>query len=279
MLIDCHVHRPGRPDATLEMLESQEAIARAQGVRAWIVQGTTLPESREVLDFIDGRDGYFACVGVHPSQSDSFTEDSVAELAELAESNDRVVGIGEVGVDFQRSPLPQELQVDVFRRQIGLARDLGLPLNLHTYGRESAQVLADVLKEEHAWEVGGVLHNFMGSEDLAGRLLDMGIYPSVSVVLMHPDAHRLRNVYRSLPLGGLVMDTDWPAGILERTGEGAYPLDLDEKTELVNLVRFTERLAEEKEVSFDHVASVIERNVRRAFPKLQAGLGLPSPSS
>lgn len=257
------------------MLDSQVAVARDQGVGAWIVQGTTVPESREVLDFIDGRDGYFACVGVHPSQADSFNEDSVAELAALAESDDRVVGIGEVGIDFQTSTVSPELQVDVFRRQIGLARDLRLPLDLHTYGKESGQALVDILKEERAWEVGGVLHNFMGSGDMAERLLDMGIYPSVSVVLMHPEAHRLRTVYRHLPLGGLVMDTDWPAGLLERTGEGDYPFDLDKKTELINLVRFAERLAEEKQVSVEQVSDMIEMNTLRAFPKLAAALGRP----
>ena len=277
MLIDCHVHSPKPED--LEMLNGQVAVARDHGVGAWIVNGSTVAGSREVLRYIEGRDGHFACVGIHPSQAHTFNEHSIADLAALAESDSRVVGIGEVGFDLTRSTsagsqflASPEQQVDAFRGQIRLARDLRLPLNLHTYGKESGDTLADILREERAWEVGGVLHNFMGGLELAHRLLDMGIYPSVSCVLMHPDARRLRGVYTNLPLGGLVMDTDWPGGVLERTGEGDYPFDLDEKTELINLARFAERLAQEKDVSLEQVSDMIEMNTLRAFPKLALAL-------
>lgn len=273
MLIDCHVHRPGRTGATYEMLDEQRVVAREHGVGAWIVNGSTVEDSREVLEYVKGREGYFACVGVHPMRSDTFDDKTIEQVAELA-SNPQVVGIGEVGIDFARSELPHETQINAFRQQIRLARELKLPLNLHIYGKESGQALTQILKEEKAWEVGGVLHNFMGSDELAHKLLDLGIYPSVSVVIMHPEAHRLRGVYNRIPLGGLVMDTDWPAGLLERNREEQeFPHDLDQKTELVNLYRFAERLAEIKEESVEHVCEMIMLNTLRAFPKLSTALG------
>lgn len=267
MFIDCHIHQPRGRD-----LDEQVRQARENGVGAWIVTGVTVDESAEVVNLVNGRDDFFACVGVHPTRSTTFDDGSIQKLADLAASSPKVVGIGEIGIDYERSPIPPEVQQRALREQVRLARELKLPVNLHTYGRESAYQLINALEEERAWEVGGVLHNFMGNDEMARRLIDMGIYPSVSVVLMHPPANRLRGVLRNIPLGDLVMDTDWPAAILEGPGASEAPFDLDKETALINLRRFADKLAEEKELPVEKIMSMIGLNTMRAFPKMAAAL-------
>lgn len=272
MFVDCHIHQPGVSRVDPAILDDEVRMARESGAGAWIVTGVTVEESRQVLDFVKDREGFFACVGIHPSRSDHFNDDSIQQLADLAASSPKVVGIGEIGIDYERSPLPVEMQQRAFRAQVRLARELGLPVNLHTYGRESAYQLIEALNEERAWETGGVLHNFMGNDEMVRRLMDMGIYSSVSVVIMHPQANRLRGVLRNAPLGNLVMDTDWPAAILEGPGASEAPFDLDKKTSLVNLRRFAERLAAEKDVPVEQIMTVTGMNTLRAFPRMAAAL-------
>ncbi len=270
MLIDCHIHLPSmRVDEAVDV-DQEIQRAREAGVGAWIVTGTTIEDSKAVLDMVKGRDDLFACVGVHPCRVDTYKKGTLKELTEVVASSPKVVGVGEVGLDYVRTELSPDLQKKAFREQIRLAREWKLPLNLHTYGKETAMDLVKVLHEERAYNVGGVLHNFMGNHDMAHRLIDMGVYVSVSIVLMHPQAHRLRKVYKELPLGTLVIDTDWPAAFLERTEPGDYPYDMDKRTALRNLRILADHLAGIKEVSVEQVINVTSMNTLRAFPRMAA---------
>ena len=270
MLIDCHIHPPSVRDIDDATFQQEVLQAREAGLGCWMVMGTTVENSKAVVEMVNGVEDFYACVGVHPTRADHYADDTIQQLADIVASSPKVVGIGETGLDYQLSNLQPELQERVFREQIGLARELKLPLNLHTYGKSAAFELVDVLQRERAYEVGGVLHNFMGNEEMAHRLADMGFYVSVSVVLMHPQADRLRGVYRAVPLGNMVMDTDWPAALLDRTGPGDYPFDMDKETKLLNLRRLAERLAQEKELGVEQVIDVTSMNTLRAFPKMAA---------
>ncbi len=277
MLIDCHIHPPRVNIPGVRAIDEatfQEEVrqAREVGVGLWIMPGVTVEDSRAVVERVDGEEDFFACIGVHPNQIDQYREDSFQQLGDLARSSSKVVGIGEVGIDYETTRQDPETQRRAFREQIGLARELKLPLNLHTYGKASAMDLIDILHQERAYEVGGVLHNYMGNEDMARRLADMGFYVSVSVVLFHPEADRLRGVYRAVPLGNLVMDTDWPSGLLYRTGPGEYPFELDVRTHLSHLRRYADRLAEEKDMDVEQVENVITMNTLRAFPRVAEAL-------
>ena len=268
MLIDCHIHPPSVREIDDSTFQEEVRQARDAGVSCWMVMGTTTENSGNVAEMVDGLDDFYACVGVHPGRADHYVDGVLRRLADLAGTSPKVVGIGEIGLDYQIAKHDPDLQLKAFREQIGLARELKLPLNLHTYGKAAASELVDVLQQERAYEVGGVLHNFMGSEEMARRLVDMGFYVSISVVLMHPQAERLRGVYRAIPLGNLVLDTDWPAALVERTGPGDYPFDMDKETKLLNLRRLADRLAEEKQIGVEQVMDVTSMNALRAYPKM-----------
>ena len=276
MLIDCHIHPPrvhGTGARLIDEATFQHEVegAREVGVGCWIMPGVTVEDSRAVVERVAGEEDFYACVGVHPCQANHYGDDSLRLLGDLAQSSPKVVGIGEIGLDYETTTLDPALQQRIFREQIGLARELRLPLNLHTYGKSAALDLIETLHQERAHEVGGVLHNFMGNEDMARRLADMGFYVSASVVMFHPDADRLRGVYRAVPLGNMVMDTDWPSATLQRSGPGDYPYDLDKETHLLNLRRYADRLAEEKGMSVEQVENVTTMNTLRAFPRVAEG--------
>ena len=272
MLIDCHIHPPSVRNIDDSAFHEEVRRAREGGVGCWMVMGTTPENSRAVLEMVDGLQDFYACVGVHPGRADHYADGVLDQLADLAGASPKVVGIGEIGLDYPISKHDPDLQRKAFREQIGLARELKLPLNLHTYGKSAASEMVEVLQQERAFEVVGVLHNFMGSEEMARRMVDMGFYVSVSVVLMHPQADRLRGVYRAVPLGYLVLDTDWPAALVERTGPGDYPFDMDVETKLLNLRRLADRLADEKQVSVQQVMDVTTMNALRAYPKMAAAI-------
>ena len=195
MLIDCHIHTTKRW-ITSEELQRQLQAARDNGIGRWISLGVNLEDSAETIETANSYDDLFAGMGVHPMSAATANEETYRQLGDLASANRKVVCIGEIGLDYaEYKDVPPEVQRDVFRKQIRLAKELRLPINAHV-ARATAQDLLSILKEEKAAEVGGVIHNFGGNEQMARQLTDMGFYCSVGVLIMHPEADRLRGARR-----------------------------------------------------------------------------------
>jgi TatD DNase family protein len=148
-----------------------------------------------------------ASAGIHPHEAKLATEAAYDEIAGWAREG-RIVAIGECGLDFHYDHSPRPVQVEVFRRQVHLAREVGRPLIIHT--READPETADLLEKEGAAEVGGVIHCFTGSEDLARRALALGFCISFSGIVTFPRAGTIQNVARTVPLDRLLVETDAP---------------------------------------------------------------------
>jgi TatD DNase family protein len=118
------------------------------------------------------------------------------------------VAIGEIGLDFHYDHSPRPVQREVFRRQVRLAREVGLPIIIHT--READDETADLLEAEGAGETGGVIHCFTGGHDLARRALALGFYVSFSGIVAFPRAEVIQQVARTVPLDRLLVETDAP---------------------------------------------------------------------
>jgi TatD DNase family protein len=145
--------------------------------------------------------------GVHPHEArlwDARIEDELRGLGR----DGRIVALGEIGLDFHYDHSPRDVQRQVFRRQVRLARELGLPIIVHT--READDETAALLEEEGAGEVGGVIHCFTGSHDLARRALGLGFLISFSGIVCFPRAEVIQQVARDLPLDRLLVETDAP---------------------------------------------------------------------
>ena len=174
MLIDCHVHLDSYSDS-----EVPEVLQRGRdvGVSFVISAGTTLPSSERTIELSSKFPDFFAGVGIHPMDiREPFDDETYAHLNRLAVSSEKVLVISEIGLDFMEGAPDRSIQYTAFREQIRLARELGYPIVFHS--REAHDEVFRLLREERAYEVGGVMHYFQGDLDTAKRAIDLGFYIS-----------------------------------------------------------------------------------------------------
>jgi TatD DNase family protein len=200
----CHVDMPQFDADRAEVV----ARARAAGVeRMLIVGGVDESAGHRRALKVAGELGFPVSAGVHPHEARLATEAIYDELSGLAREG-RVAAIGEIGLDFHYDHSPRDVQREVFRRQVRLARNVGLPVIIHT--READEETAALLEEEGAGETGGVIHCFTGGEDLARRALALGFFVSFSGIVAFPRAEVIQRVAQTIPLERLLVETDAP---------------------------------------------------------------------
>jgi TatD DNase family protein len=210
MYVDSHCHL-----SFPELLPRVDEILRAMGearVRRALCICTTLEEAETVLGLAAAHPELWASVGVHPdSEGAEVREPTVEDLVALAR-RDRVLAIGETGLDYYRLNGRQwadmHWQRERFRVHIAAARRCSLPLVVHT--RSSASDTLAILREEGGVEVGGVFHCFTETREVAVAALDLGFHVSFSGILSFRNAHELREVARLVPLDRCLIETDSP---------------------------------------------------------------------
>jgi TatD DNase family protein len=253
MLVDSHCHLD-----RLDYKEKHNGIAdviekaQAKGISHLLSVCVTLDDYPAMAELIAPFDQVSSTCGVHPLYKEAVMDEAL--LLEYA-SSDKVVAIGETGLDFFYSPETREWQIDAFRRQIRVAKQLNKPLIIHTRG--ARQETLDILKEEGAEQVGGVLHCFTESIEMAEQAMKMGFYISVSGIVTFNNAKELREVIKAVPLERLLVETDSPylAPVPHRgkENEPAYTQDV---------AKF---VAELKGVSYETLAEVTTHNYFSLF--------------
>ena len=183
------------------------ARARAAGVRRMLTIGTDVETSRAAVALAGGEADVWAAVGIHPHEAASADAAVLAELERLAAA-DRVVAIGETGLDFFRDRSPRDAQARAFRAQLALARRLGKPVVVHCRDAH-AETLA-ILAEAPVGDTGGIMHCFSGDLDVARRCLELGLLISLAGPVTYPKARALPDVARVVPADRLVVETDCP---------------------------------------------------------------------
>ena len=202
MLIDCHVHLESYPDDEIEQVLAR---GREVGVGFVISAGTTLKSSEHTVQISAKFPDMFAGVGIHPMDMNApFTDETYFFLHRLATSSEKVIVISEIGLDFMEGAPDRSIQYPALREQIRLARELGLPVVFHS--RESHDEIFRVLREERAYEVGGVMHYFQGDERTAKTAIDLGFYISLARPLLR--LPHLQEVAARLSLDNIVLETD-----------------------------------------------------------------------
>ena len=162
MLFDTHVHLNDEQfDNDLEEVMSR---AKANGVERVIVVGFDEKTIKRAMELIETYDFMYAAIGWHPVDAIDLTDEYLEWIEELT-THPKVVAIGEIGLDYHWDKSPKDIQKDVFRRQIRLAKKLKLPIIIHN--RDATEDVVAILKEEHAEEVGGIMHCFSGSVETA----------------------------------------------------------------------------------------------------------------
>lgn len=251
-LIDTHAHIEGREfdEDRAEVIER----ARREGVCAIVNVGADLKTSRLSVALANEVDMIYSSVGIHPHSAKEATEDVYEQIAELSQS-EKNLAIGEIGLDYHYDFSPRNVQQDVFREQIRLARSLKLPVIIHN--RESDEDMIRILQEESISDVGGVMHCFTGSENLAKACLDMGLYIAFGGVLTFKNAEDNRKIAKWLPLSSLVVETDSPY-LAPRPMRG-------KRCEPAFIKWTAKELASIKGISLEELSKITTENAQRLF--------------
>ena len=252
MLIDSHAH--------LEMPEFKkdlEAViqrAKESGVEYVFTVGTEKEDWKRAIEIAESHPSIFAILGVHPHNAKEIDDQTYPMLRELCR-NEKVKAYGEIGLDFFRNLSPHDLQLKRFREQIGLAKELGLPVVIHD--REAHQETLEILKSEGAKDCGGIIHCFSGDYEMAKACMNMGFYISIPGSVTFKNAESFREVVKRIPLESLLIETDAPF---------LTPVPFRGKRNEPSYVRYTaQRVAEVKDISFEKVAEVTTENALRVY--------------
>lgn len=201
-MIDTHCH--------LDLLKEEDRNLTLQddSLEYLITVGYDRNTIQRALQLAQEQRHVFCAIGFHPHEADKVKDEDIEWLKDLAKKNPKVRAIGEIGLDFYKNYSHKNKQEDVFRKQIAVARELGLPLVIHT--REAEQDTIRILREERAYEVGGVIHCFTGSYEFMKACVDMGFYISYSGIITYPNASSLREVVKKTPTSRILLETDSP---------------------------------------------------------------------
>ena len=206
MIIDSHCHLDF-PDFASDLDRVVER-ARAAGVERMITIGTRVSKAAGVAAIAEKYEDVFFTVGTHPHEAAGEGAEDLAAMREFA-SHPKCVGIGETGLDYHYNNAPRDVAQRVFRGQIALARELDLPLVIHT--RDADDDTAAILAQEMGWgRFRAVLHCFTGSRELAEAALGLGLFISFSGVVTFKKSEGLRAIARDVPLDRILVETDAP---------------------------------------------------------------------
>ncbi len=256
-LIDTHAHLEHERYRS----DRDDVVARARAAGVWPIVEVASDEKTSwlAIGLVRRYPGLFATVGIHPHEARTASESALERIRAVAREPG-VVAIGEIGLDYHYDFSPRDDQRRAFAAQIGLARDVGLPIVVHD--REAHQDTLDILRSEAVQGVGGVMHCFSGDFGMARECLDMGLYISVGGSVTFPGAGRLRDIIAGIPLDRLVLETDCPyltpAPHRGKRNEPAY------------LVFVAREVARAAKATLDEVAAMTTRNATRLF-QLSAG--------
>ncbi len=253
-LIDTHAHL----DDPKFNSDTDDVIKRAQdaGIENIITVGTWQKDAGlgHILPLLDRYDILYAALGVHPHDAGDAGEEAFNEIKELS-AHAKVIAIGETGLDYHYEHSPKNIQKTVFIKHIRLARELNLPLTIHS--REAESDTLEILAQEGIRAIGGVLHCFSGSYEMAKKCLDMGLYLSFTGVVTFPKAANIHEVVKKVPVERMLVETDCPyLAPLPHRGK---------RNEPSFILETAKKIAEIKGLSYDDVARITTLNAKELF--------------
>lgn len=206
MLVDTHAHIAS--DAFADDVEAVLERAAAAGVHTVVCVADDVHAAKRGLELAERFGGrVVATAGIHPHQAGAATAEDLAELASIVDGG-AVVAVGEMGLDYHYDFAPVDVQQEVFRHQLRLAKRVGLPVILHS--RKAEHDVLRILEEEGADEIGGVMHCFWGDAEAARRTLDLGFYIGVGGPVTFKNTGDLREILAEVPLERMIIETDSP---------------------------------------------------------------------
>lgn len=252
MLFDTHVHLNAR-----QFLEDRhEVIQRAfdAGVTYMTVVGFDDETIPLALEIAEQHETIYAAVGWHPVDAIDFTEDTYKWLHELS-AHPKVVALGEMGLDYHWDTSPKNVQKDVFKQQIALAKDVNMPIIVHN--RDATEDVIKLLQDERAEEVGGIMHCYNDSVDYVDACLNMDFYISLGGPVTFKNAPVPKEVAAYVPLDRLLIETDAPF-------LAPHPLR-GKRNEPAYVTYVAEEIARIRNMSVQEVQKITTENAKQLF--------------
>lgn len=254
MFIDTHVHL--NAEQYNEDLEAVIERALEKNVKQMIVVGFDRPTIERALELVARYDFLYAAIGWHPVDAIDCTEEDLAWIEELATTNEKVVAIGETGLDYHWDKSPKDVQQNVFRQQIQLAKRVKLPIIIHN--REATGDCVQILKEEHAEEVGGVMHSFSASVEIAHDIINnLNFYVGLGGPVTFKNAKTPKKVAAEIPLEHIILETDAPY-LAPHPNRG-------KRNEPSYIPLIAQEIADLKGISLETVERVTTENAQRFY--------------
>ena len=227
---------------------------KSENVTKITCAGYNIKSSKLAVNLSKQYDFLYATVGISPNDIDDVELDKIGTIQELAQ-NDKVVAIGEIGLDYYWKEPEPEIQKYWFIRQLELAREIKLPIIVHS--RDAARDTLDIIKAERAEEIGGVIHCFSYGMELAREYLQMGFYLGIGGVITFRNAKKLKEVVKYAPLDQLVLETDCPY-LSPEPNRG-------KRNSSLNLPYVAEQIGKIKGIPADEVIAITSRNAEKLF--------------
>ncbi len=200
-MIDTHAH--------LDMLKTEEDLIESVEKLDYIITiGCDKEEIPKAIKIAEKFENVYASVGYHPYDLEGITDNDLEEIKNIVKTHLKVLAVGETGLDYYRDYTPVDIQKEFFRKQIQIAKELNVPLIVHS--REANEDTMDILEEFAPYPASGIIHCFGGDRKMMERAVDIGFYISFAGNVTYPKADGLRDVLKHTPLDRLLLETDSP---------------------------------------------------------------------
>lgn len=225
-----------------------------EGIEYIVNIGCSMETSRGITKLVRQYDFLYGTVGVHPEDAGSLTDPDMEELEELSRQ-EKILAIGEIGLDYHYDEPPRDIQKQWFVRQLDLAKRRQLPVVIHS--RDAAKDTLDIMKAEHAGKTNGVIHCFSYGIEMAREYLNMGYYIGIGGVVTFKNGRKLKEVAEYVPLDNIVLETDAPY---------LAPVPFRGKRNCSLYLKYVaEELAQLKGISAEEVCAVTFENAKRLY--------------
>ena len=254
MIFESHAHYDD--DAFDEDREELLISLREHGIDKVINVGASLDSCKITLRLMEQYPFIYGAMGVHPTETGALNEENFRWLREQCDV-DKVVAVGEIGLDYHWKEPEVHVQQSWFERQMELARDVKLPVIIHS--REAAKDTLDMMKALHAGEIGGVIHCYSYTKEIAREYLQMGFYFGIGGVITFQNAKKLKEAVEYIPMDRILLETDSPY-LAPEPNRG-------KRNSSLNLPYVAREIAAIKGISYEEVVRITEENAERLFLK------------
>ena len=254
MIFESHAHYDD--EVFDEDREELLASLKEHGIE-WVINiGASLQNCRNTLQLMEQYPFIYGAMGVHPSETGELNEENFAWLREQC-SVDKVVAVGEIGLDYHWNDPGPQIQKLWFERQLELAREVNLPVIIHS--RDAAKDTLDIMHTLHAEEMEGVIHCFSYSKEIAREYLEMGYHFGIGGVITFQNAKKLKEAVEYIPMDRIRLETDSPY-LAPEPHRGT-------RNSSLNLPYVAQEIAALKGISYEEVVEITTENAKRLFFK------------